>query len=71
MVENCLETAVMDLENGFREHLVPAIINGAVAGFLWILVGSRHDLNICFPQLHTTYNYSRNFFIQFLWWHLL
>ena len=34
MVENCLETAVMDLENGFREHLVPAIINGAFVGFL-------------------------------------
>ena len=34
MVENCLETAVMDLENGFRKHLVPAIINGAFVGFL-------------------------------------
>lgn len=48
MVENCLETAVMDLENGFRKHLFPAIINGAFVGFLWILVGTRYDVNIFF-----------------------
>lgn len=48
MVENCLETAVMDLENGFRKHLFPAIINGAFVGFLWILVGTRCDVNIFF-----------------------